>query len=66
MLQIAKKEHADGFAKAWTHKGVAIFMDDVHKAFAVDFANMILTSFIAEQQKQAAAKAKPKVVSTED
>jgi hypothetical protein len=65
MLKIATKQHVDGFSKKWTHNGVAIFLDDVHKQFAIDFANMIVTSVIDQQQKAAAAAAKPKIISTE-
>lgn len=61
-VNIATKAHADGFAKAWNHKGVAIFLDDVHKQFAVDFANMIVASVLEQQQRAAAEAAKPKVV----
>lgn len=64
-VNIARKEHADGFAKAWNYKGVAIVLDDYSKQFAVDFANMILASYIEEQQRLAAEKAKPKVVLAE-
>lgn len=65
MLNIAKKEHADNFGKVWTHNGIAIFLDDVHKQFAVDFANMILTSYVAEQHRKLQEAAKPKIVLAE-
>jgi hypothetical protein len=55
----------ENFAKQWTHNGVAIFMDRTHHAFAADFANMLITSFVEQQQAKAAAAAKPKVISTE-
>jgi hypothetical protein len=61
-LKIATKQHADGFASRWTHNGVAIFLDDVHKQFAIDFANMIVTSFVADQQAKAAAAAELKKI----
>jgi hypothetical protein len=62
MLNIATKEMADGFSKVWTCKGVAIFLDNVHKQFAVDFANMIVTSFVMDQQKKAQAAAELKKI----
>jgi hypothetical protein len=72
MLNIAKREMADGFAKVWTHNGLAFALDDVHKQFACDFANVVITSFIDQQQKAALAlklaqeeAAKAKIVSTE-
>jgi len=56
MQQIIQKSMVDGFAKVWTHKGLAIFLDDVHKQFALDFANICLNNFL-QQQSVAAAKA---------
>jgi hypothetical protein len=56
MQRIVRKEMAVGFSKVWTHKGIAIFLDDVHLAFATDFANVMLNNFL-QQQAQAAAKA---------
>lgn len=63
--QIAQLSHAKGFAKQWTHKGVAIFMDDTHLQFATDFANIMLASFIDDARRKAAEAAKPKVVLAE-
>ena len=53
------KEQIDGFARVWTYKGLAINLDDAHKQFAVDFAKLLLASFIegqlhAQQAAQAA------------
>jgi hypothetical protein len=60
------KEQVDGFAKVWTHNGLAAVIDDVHKQFAVDFANIVLKNFIfqcmAEQAKKAAQAAPTLVV----
>ena len=65
LLQIANKQMVEGFEKRWTFKGVSIFMDDVHRQFAADFANMLITSFVEQQQAKAKEAAKPKVISTE-
>jgi hypothetical protein len=67
MQQIIQKPMVDGFAKVWTHKGLAIFLDEVHKQFALDFSNVMLNNFI-QQQAQAAAKAAElkKIVIAED
>lgn len=59
-LNIATKNHVDGFARKWTHKGIAIFLDDAHKQFAVDFANVIVSSFVEQQQRQAMIDAEKK------
>ena len=66
MLNVATKQMADGFSKVWKYGRVAIFLDDVHKQFAVDFANMILTSFINEQQMKAAKAAELKKIKVVD
>lgn len=57
LIKVANKEMAANFAKQWTHKGVAIFMDDTHHQFAADFTNIIITSFIEQKNREAAAKA---------
>ena len=62
MIKVANKEMAANFAKQWTHKGVAIFMDEAHHQFAADFANIIITSFVEQKTRQAQEAAKPKVV----
>lgn len=61
LLKIATKTHADGFAQNWKYRNIHHVIDDVHKQFAIDFANMIVTSFVEEQMKKAQAAAKPKV-----
>lgn len=57
LIKVANKEMAANFAKQWTHKGVAIFMDETHHQFAADFCNIIITSFIEQKNREAAAKA---------
>lgn len=61
-VNVAQRQHADGFAKVWTHNGLAIFLDDVHKQFACDFANMMIASFIDQQGRAAAAAAELKKI----
>jgi len=52
-----------GFAKVWTHKGVAILLSDLHIEFARDFANVMLRNFVMQvAQQQMVAKATPKIV----
>lgn len=65
ILQVVKASDAKQFGQKWTNNGVAIFMDDTHYKFAADFANIVITSFVEQQQAKAAAAAKPKIVSTE-
>ena len=65
LIQASKPAMAKAFGQQWTHKGVAIFMDDTHFQFASDWANIVVTSIIEQQQKAAALAAKPKIVSTE-
>ena len=64
-MQVSAKD-AQEFGKVWTHKGVAIFLSDIHFQFAADFANIVLKSFIENAQRQAAARAaqaaKPKII----
>lgn len=56
------KDDAKNFGKVWTHKGVAIFMDDSHHQFAADFANIAIKSFVEDAQRQAAEAAKRKQI----
>jgi hypothetical protein len=66
LLNIATKGHVDGFAHNWKHRGILHILTDVHKQFALDFANMIVTSFVEDQMNKAQAAAeKAKVVLTE-
>ena len=66
MQNVVTKQMADGFSKVWKYGRVAIFLDDAHKQFATDFANMILTSFIQEQQAKAAKAAELKKIKVVD
>jgi hypothetical protein len=67
LIKVANKEMAANFAKQWTHNGVAIFMDATHHQFAADFCNIIITSFIEQKNREAAAQAaKQKVVIATD
>jgi len=45
-----------GFAKVWTHKGVAILLSDLHIEFARDFANVMLRNFVMQVAQQQAQK----------
>lgn len=66
ILQVVKASDAKQFGQKWTNHGVAIFMDDTHYKFAADFANIVITSFVEQQQAKVAAAAKAKqIVSTE-
>lgn len=57
---------AKQFGGVWKHNGIHIFMDNPHYAFAADFANVVLKSFVEEAQRQAAEAAKPQVVLAQD
>ena len=48
LQQVFTRQHADGFGNVWRHNGVAIPLDDVHKQFAVDFANVMLANFMRD------------------
>ena len=65
LLNIAQKPMVDGFAKEWKYKGILHVIDDIHKQFAIDFANVIVTSFVEQQLKKQQEAAKPKVVLAE-
>lgn len=47
-------EEARKFASVWSQNGIVIPMQDCHIQFAADFANVVLTSFIAMAQQNAA------------
>ena len=64
-VKMVTKEMVDGFAKVWNYKGLAVPFDDAHKQFAVDFCNMIFTSFF-EQQAKALLAAKAKLATEEN
>jgi hypothetical protein len=50
-VEIAKLQMAEGFAKVWNYKGIAIALDTPQLTFACDFANMLFTSFFEQQAK---------------
>ncbi len=62
LLKIATTEQAIAFAKQWKHRNIHHIVDVVHAAFAADFANVVITSFVENQMRKAAEAAKPKVV----
>lgn len=62
MPRALTKDDAKKFGQVWTHKGVAIFMDDTHYQFAADFANVAIRSFIEDAQRQAVEAAKKKQI----
>lgn len=53
---------AKNFGKVWTHKGVAIFMDDTHYEFAATYANIVLKNFVEHAQRAAIEAAKSKQI----
>ena len=59
-------EEVNRFARTWTHKGVAIVVDNLHAEFTRDFANVVLKSFVQMCAQQAAEAMKPKVILSED
>lgn len=65
LLKIATTEQAIAFAKQWKHRNIHHIIDEVHAAFAADFANVILTSFVEQQMMKAKAATAPKIISTE-
>lgn len=66
-MQIPQVSNKDvkQFSRVWTHKGLAIFLDDVHIQFATDFANVMLKNLFAQMAAQAREDAKPKVILAE-
>ena len=63
--QVTRAE-AKRFSKAWSHKGVALVIDDALCQYAADFANVVLRSFVQNLMQQQAEAAKPKVKIAED
>lgn len=53
---------AKSFGKVWTHRGIAIFMDDTHYKFAADFANIVVKNFVEQARRAAAEAAKNKQI----
>ena len=52
-------EDARGFSRVWNYNGITIIFDDVHLAFARDFANVALTSLLMRIK---AAQTQPKIL----
>lgn len=50
MMPQVNKNEAVNFSKVWTHNGLAIVLSDAHIDFAVDFANVVLKSFVLQCQ----------------
>lgn len=44
---------AQGFAKVWNYKGIAVPIDEIHAQFACDYANVVLRSFVEMVQANA-------------
>jgi hypothetical protein len=65
LLKVATVQQALDFAKQWKHRNIHHIIDEVHAAFAADFANVIVTSFVENQMAKAKAAAAPRVICTE-
>src|SRR5271165_2071679 len=50
----------DGFARVWDHRGLKLIMDATSKRFAIDFANIVLRSYIDDLRAKAALALKAK------
>lgn len=50
----------DGFARVWDCRGLKLIMDSTSKRFAIDFANVVLRSYIDDLRAKAAAALKAK------
>jgi hypothetical protein len=53
-----QRAQVDGFLKVYNKGGLLLLFDDVSRQAMVDFANVVLRSYVLELQEQAAAKAK--------
>ena len=51
-------EAVEGFSKVWDKGGISILLDATAKKFALDFANVVLRSFVIDQMNRAAAAQK--------
>jgi len=60
-VPMVSRAEAKRFSKAWSHKGVALVIDDPLCQFAADFANVVLKSFVQSFVQEKAEAAKPKV-----
>lgn len=55
-----KESDIDGFARVWDCKGLKLIMDATSKRFAIDFANVVLRSYIDDLRAKAALALKAK------
>lgn len=59
-----KESDIDGFARVWDCKGLKLIMDATSKRFAIDFANVVLRSYIDDLRAKAALALKAKQSAT--
>ena len=59
-----KESDIDGFARVWDCKGLKLIMDATSKRFAIDFANVVLRSYIDDLRAKAALALKAKQAAT--
>src|SRR5208337_2193269 len=59
-----KESDIDGFARMWDHRGLKLIMDATSKRFAIDFANIVLRSYIDDLRAKAALALKAKQAAT--
>ena len=59
-----KESDIDGFARVWDCKGLKLIMDATSKRFAIDFATVVLRSYIDDLRAKAALALKAKQAAT--
>jgi hypothetical protein len=59
-----KESDIDGFARMWDCRGLKLIMDATSKRFAIDFANIVLRSYIDDLRAKAALALKAKQAAT--
>ena len=59
-----KESDIDGFARVWDCKGLKLIMDATSKRFAIDFANVVLRSYIDDLRAKGALALKAKQAAT--
>lgn len=57
---VVKESDIDGFARMWDCRGLKLIMDATSKRFAIDFANIVLRSYIDDLRAKAALALKAK------
>lgn len=57
-------ENVKGFARAWDCNGLKMILDNTSLRFAVDFANVVLRSYIDDLRAKAALALKAKQAAT--